>query len=212
MLRPNLLPIDIISNKRSLFLRLAAGLAMTLLSGCGTWIHDNIPDGDLGGTVSVDWTEEDRFIYRPRNNDGLWFKPSFMSSRITPTEMYTDGGSVPRVFWNIPGLSPWALGPAYVIHDYIFLVHRCRLPDPEVAKLSFEDSALVLAEVGKSLIAHKLVKHDALDAIVWAVRTQYARDLWDKPGTVEDCKPPPRAFARGAIRRVMEFKIPPRAR
>jgi hypothetical protein len=39
-------------------LRLAVALATTLLSACGTWIQDNIPDGDLGGTVSVDWTEE----------------------------------------------------------------------------------------------------------------------------------------------------------
>ena len=120
------------------FFRLAAALSMTLLSACGTWIHDDIPDGDLGGTVSVDWTEEDLFIYRP-GKDPLWFRPSFMKSPIRPVEMYTDGGSVPRVFWNIPGLSPWALGPAYVIHDYIFLVHRCGLPDPEVAKITFED-------------------------------------------------------------------------
>ncbi len=211
MLQPTLLPTEMPHRRRFPFLRLAVALATTLLSACGTWIRDDIPDGDLGGTVSVDWTEEDLFIYRP-GKDPLWFKPSFMKTRITPVEMYTDGGSVPRVFWNIPGLSPWALGPAYVIHDYIFLVHRCGWPDPEVAKISFDDSALVLAEIGKSLIAHHLVKHDALDAIVWAVRTQYARDLWNKPGTPEDCKRPPRAFARGAVRRVMEFKIPPRVR
>jgi hypothetical protein len=51
-----------------------------------------------------------------------------MSTAIVPETMYTDGGSVPQILWGIPGLSPWALGPAYIIHDWIFLVHsieRC---------------------------------------------------------------------------------------
>jgi hypothetical protein len=43
--------------RRLPYLRLAVALATTLLSACGTWIQDNIPDGDLGGTVSVYWTE-----------------------------------------------------------------------------------------------------------------------------------------------------------
>ena len=47
MLQPTLLP----------YLRLAVALATTLLSACGTWIQDNIPDGGLGGTVSEYWTE-----------------------------------------------------------------------------------------------------------------------------------------------------------
>jgi hypothetical protein len=137
-------------HRRFPLLRLAVAFSMTLLSACGTWIHDDIPMVILAGPFRWIGRRKISLFYRP-GKDPLWFKPSFLKGRITPVEMYTDGGSVPRVFWNIPGLSPWALGPAYVIHDYIFLVHRCGLPDPEVAKLTFEDSALVLAEVGKSL-------------------------------------------------------------
>jgi hypothetical protein len=192
--------------------RLAVFLATLLLTACGTWIHDDIPDGDLGGTVSVDWTSEDLFIYRP-GNDPLWFKPSFLmntNQRIQPSAVVTDGGSIPRFFWNIPGLSPWALGPAYVIHDYIFTVHRCGWNDPVASQITFEQSALVLAEIGKALLDRKLVKHDALDAIVWGVRTQYARNLWDTPLSQKECeRPTARAFAKGEVVPVVRFKIPP---
>ena len=192
--------------------RSAVFLATFSLAACGTWIHDDIPDGDLGGTVSVDWISEDRFVYRP-SNDPLWFKPSFLiktNQRIEPTTVITDGGSIPRFFWNIPGLSPWALGPAYVIHDYIFTVHRCGWNDPVVSQITFEQSALILAEIGKALFDRKLVKHDALDAIVWGVRTQYARTLWDTPLDQKECeRPAARAFAKGGAIPVVRFKIPP---
>src|SRR6266851_6434044 len=72
---------------------------------------------------------------------------------IVPGLMYTDGGSIPRVFWSVPGLSPWAFGPAYIVHDWLFVVHRCHWPaPPEVQAITFEQSAQILAEVGKSLV------------------------------------------------------------
>ena len=147
------------------------------------------------------------------------FKPSFMKQPIVPRDMFTDGGSVPRIFWNIPGLSPWALGPAYIIHDWIFEVHRCGRPaPPEVAAITFEQSALILAEVGKALIDHGLIDHDLLDAIVWAVSTRVARDLWDVPGDAKSCQVPPAAANRSLFaattgrRNVIDFVIPPRRR
>ena len=196
--------------------RLGSCLAIVLvtlsLGACGIWIHNDIPDGDLGGTVSVDWIAEDLFVYRP-SNDPLWFQPSFLiktNQRIQPTTVITDGGSIPRFFWNLPGLSPWALGPAYVIHDYIFTVHRCGWHDPVASQITFEQSALVLAEIGKALLDRKLVKHDALDAIVWGVRTQYARNLWDTPLGQKECeRPQTRALAKEEAIPVVRFKIPP---
>jgi hypothetical protein len=196
-------------------LRASAFFGMLLLTACGTWIHDDIPDGVLDGVVDVQWDSEDLFVYRRLKSDPLWFKPASWpkGTRIEPTDMYTDGGSVPRVFWNLPGLSPWGFGPAYIIHDYIFAVHRCGWNDPLVQQIKFEESAEILAEVGKALIERKLIKHDALDAIVWAVRTQYARTLWDTPGNAEDCKPaPPRPFRGAPVVQIVKFKIPPVAR
>jgi len=196
-------------------LRASAFIGMLLLTACGTWIHDDVPDGVLDGVVDVQWDSEDLFVYRRLSGDPLRFKPSFWpkGTRIEPKDMYTDGGSVPRVFWNLPGLSPWGFGPAYIIHDYIFAVHRCGWDDPLVKQIKFEESAEILAEVGKALIDRKLIKHDALNAIVWAVKTQYARTLWDTPGSPEDCKPAPSRPFRGAqVVQVVKFKIPPVAR
>jgi hypothetical protein len=87
-----------------------------------------------------------------------------------------------------------------------------------VAAITFEQSALILAEVGKALIDHGLIKHDMLNEIVWAVSTRFARDLWDTPGDTESCKLPPPApnrflFSTGvSTRRVVDFTIPPRRR
>jgi hypothetical protein len=51
------------------------------------------------------------------------------------------------------------------MHDYIFAVHRCGWDDPVVSQIKFEESAEILAEVGKFLIeAGRAVvnaKHDA---------------------------------------------------
>jgi hypothetical protein len=86
--------------------------------------------------------------------------------------------AVPARRAGIPGLSPWALGPAYVIHDWIFLVHRCNLPaPPEVKAITFQQSAQILAEVGKSLVEANLINDNKLEEIVWAVRTKYAEKL-----------------------------------
>ena len=176
--------------------RAVAFLATLVLPACGVWIHDDIPEGDLLGIVTIEWDKQDSFIYRPDPSPlrRLSFQPYAWrgtDKRITPTLMYTDGGSIPRFFWNIPGLSPWGFGPAYVIHDYIFAVHRCGWPDPVVSQITFEESAEILAEVGEALIAANLIKNDALNAIVWGVRTQYARNLWDTPGDqTKDCSIP----------------------
>jgi hypothetical protein len=174
---------------RVLFSRTRAVFACLLKSSAGLF----------DGVATVEWAGEDYFIYRP-GKDPLSFQPSFWkgtTKRIVPKLMYTDGGSIPRFFWNIPGLSPWGFGPAYVIHDYIFTVHRCGWYDPDVADIDFDKSAEVLAEVGKALIDLHYIKHDALDAIVWGVKTQYARTLWDTPGDpVKDCAKP-KSFAPG---------------
>ena len=181
------------------------------LSGCGTWIrYEDINRGFLQGDVLIQWVKEDEFIYRKGTNP-LSFRPSFWpkgAKPITPDEMYTTGGSVPRVFSSIPGLSPWGIGPAYIIHDWIFEVHRCPRPaPPEVKQITFKESAIILAEVGKALIEAGLIEHNMLEAIAWAVSTRYAQDLWDRPGSAEECRVPlPRARTRGTT--VVNFTIP----
>lgn len=189
-----------------------AAFATMATGGCAVIRRDQIGDGRLQGRVVVEWYREDQFIYRRLGPDALSFLPSFASDPtdvIIPGDMFTDGGSVPRIFWGIPGLSPWGLAPAYIIHDWLFEVRRCRKPGWD--KYTFEQSALILAEVGKALIDHGLIKHDMLDAIIWGVSTRYARDLWDTP---RPCVSPPprrsRALAAGPGSTVVDFRIPPR--
>jgi Protein of unknown function (DUF1353) len=197
--------------------RVLAAVVATVVAGCASWV--TYGDGNLKGRVVVQWVREDKFIYLKQSNP-LSFQPSFMSIPIVPENMYTDGGSVPRVFWGIPGLSPWGLGPAYIIHDWLFEVHRChRAAPPEVTQTTFEQSAQILAEVGKSLIEAGLIQHNMLEEIVWAVRTRYARDLWDSPPTAEECKIPVIVSARERLRlgmarpqTVVDFVIPPQRR
>lgn len=204
----------VFSFRRTSWCGLAIVAAFTL-TACGTWVrYEDIQLGKLTGHVYVVWHRQDKFIYRRKSDDPLLFQPTFMKTPIDPHDMYTDGGSVPQVLWGIPGLSPWALGPAYIIHDWIFEVHRCpnRKATSEEKAITFEQSAIILAQVGKALVEAGLVDDNKLELIVWAVRTRYARNLWDAPGTSDDCKEPT-TFARVAGVPVVNFKIPaPRRR
>lgn len=158
--------------------------------GCAGFQDYEVGEGQLQGRVLVEWRKEDGFIYRASDNP-VKFRASFMKVDIVPEDMYTDGGSVPRVFWSVPGLSPWGLGPAYIIHDWIFEVHRCnRDAPPEVREITFEQSALILAEVGRALVEAELIEHNLLPQIVWAVRTKYARNLWDRDPLPHECDRP----------------------
>ena len=190
-----------------------ASLAASTLTGCATLRRDEIGKGCLEGHVLVEWNREDKFIYRiVKDKKPLGFKPSFMNEFIVPQEMYTTGGSIPRILWGIPGLSPWGLGPAYIIHDWLFYVHRCNISAPEhERKITFRQSQLILAEVGLELINKRLIDHDLLDEIVYAVGTRYAENIWKRPGDHEECKSPPASlvpFDRSTATIVADFVIP----
>ena len=59
-----------------------------------------------------------------------------------------------------------------------------------VKAITFEQSAQILAEVGKSLVDSGLIKDNKLEEIVWAVRTKYALSLWERPPTAKECETP----------------------
>lgn len=188
------------------------------LAGCASWIRGDIGDGDLKGRLLIEWYRQDGFVYR-KAKDPLKFRPDLSwwpkDKFIIPKDMYTTGGSVPQIFWGIPGLSPWALGPAYIIHDWIFEVHRCPnrwADDPEVAKINYQEAALILAQIGKALIKAELIDDNMLEPVVWAVTTRYVEQaIWDQPGTAQDCRvPDPRALRARSGRpvEVVNFTIP----
>lgn len=138
------------------------------------------------------WVAEDKFVFAPDPRNPLTFMRK-NNTQIKPGIMYTDGGSIPKIVQPITGFSPWGYAPAYMIHDWIFTARHCivdGLKDSrydDVAKIKFNESALILAEVIKTLVVAKQVpKNDfAMFAISNAVDSPVAKSLWDIAG---ECK------------------------
>ncbi|MBW2365302.1 MAG: hypothetical protein JRF25_09615, partial [Deltaproteobacteria bacterium] len=89
----------------------------------------DIDDFPVGEFISIDrirlrWVNEGWFEYLPDGDTPFAFKRN-NGEIITPEKMYTDGGSIPRAFWIMKGLSPWEYGPSYLIHDWEFDLHHC---------------------------------------------------------------------------------------
>ena len=164
---------------RNLVAALCSGI---LFAGCSHITYEHTAKGSFEGSLDVRWIKPDRFIYIPSSDDPLRFTTSDRTV-IKPARMYTDGGSIPRLFWGVPGYSPWGYAPAYIIHDWLFEAHHCALPDYK--DVSFQDSARILAEGIKTLMENGVAPKDetTLWAIYEAVKTPIARSMWDKPGS-----------------------------
>ncbi len=105
---------------------------------------------------------------------------------IRPRLMYTDSGSFPRLFWSAPNMGPWDFAPGFIIHDWLFLQHRCELGDWK--DFSFERSADLLAEALKTQMAQSQQPDpEVLWAIHTAVKTPMAKASWES----SDCQIPP---------------------
>ena len=93
--------------------------------------------------------------------------------------METDAGSIPRVIWSIPGLSPWDYLPAYMIHDWDFKAHHEGLSDR-----TFEQANLTLAEGIYTLMKTGVANSDwaRIQIIYSAVSSPIGRAIWDHGG------------------------------
>lgn len=103
--------------------------------GCVTGGTGPVAQGEIQGRTLLAWEDGFRFVYIPKPSDPLIYtfpKSNPLSAtlgKIQPGTMYTDGGSIPRLFWSQDGLSPWDYGPAFILHDWIFNRHYCRSRD-----------------------------------------------------------------------------------
>ncbi|RUV77922.1 hypothetical protein EOA50_07740 [Mesorhizobium sp. M1A.F.Ca.IN.020.30.1.1] len=133
------------------------------------------------------------FLFVPDPRDPLIFHradPSAPGSTIQPGLMYTDGGSIPKIAQVFKGLSPWGYAPAYMIHDWVFIAHHCIVDGStehrfdQVRSVDFEDSAAILGEAIKALVATRQVARNdvAPGAITAAVGTVVAKNIWDEKG------------------------------
>jgi hypothetical protein len=132
----------------------------------------------MSGTLLIQWNGEDRFIFVPDVNDPLKFRTK-TNREIIPGRMFTDGGSIPRVFWGAKGFSPWGYGPAYVLHDWLFHQHRCK-NDAQPNRYSFKEANQVLDEAIAYLMSAKKVpsNQEARNLIKWAV-DNFAWAAWN---------------------------------
>ena len=157
--------------------------------------YRNLNVGRFNGAPTVTWNGYDSTNGIPAF---LYEKSAFSyvtstGREIVPGTMDTDGGSIPKVLHSVGDYTPWGYGPAYIIHDWIFVAHKCRKPPDD--DISFEMSALLLAESLKTLMERGFVnvdghvqkfpkKEDTLYLIYQAVRSGIARKLWNATDAV----------------------------
>lgn len=183
----------------------AMSVLFFLLSGCGYVNYAELPAGRFDGTLFVMWVGEGndlagdgRFVFVPMPRDPLVFSrknPDATVTRIEPQIMYTDGGSIPRLAQPLRGLSPWGYAPGYMVHDWLFVAKHCNTDgmantaEKQIAAMPFVESAEILGEAIKTLIAEKKVQPDdvAPFAISTAVAGPVARALWEREGA---CRTP----------------------
>lgn len=71
-----------------------------------------------------------------------------MIETITPLEMDTDGGSLPKLAQFMLNTSSWAYGPAYMIHDWEFAAHYMAQKDTSDVQNIY---AGVMSPIGKHI-------------------------------------------------------------
>jgi len=167
-------------------------LGIMFLAACSVMPYENSTPGTLTGQLVVMWVQHDKFVYASYEDDPMVFTPSSEMQKklgiksLKPGLMYTDARLMPR-----PGYAP-----AYIVRDWLFAAHRCIAhgePDmdepvdrPEydkVRSVSFEDSAILIAEVIKTLVRDKRIEETplAFDSVV--ADPIVARNLWSSTET-----------------------------
>jgi hypothetical protein len=161
--------------------------------------------GRIGGSVVTMWVGAEKFVYVPGGEGkNFAFETASTGRVIAPGLMYTDGGSIPRIAQIFNGLSPWGFGPAYIVHDWIFYGHNCYVDQDDAryndvvrfddvngkngsSPIGFDESALILAEVIKTLVDYGQVREQALAAeiISSGVDSPIAAGLWNRQGNCD---------------------------
>lgn len=193
-------------------------LILLFLAACGYVDYDDAPVGRLDGALFVMWVGEGgssgdgKFVFVPDPNDRLTLirsAPNATLREVRPEMMYTDGGSIPKIGQLFNGFSPWGYAPAYMVHDWLFVARQCLNDDmatPEekkVAAMSFQESAEVIAEAIRTLVATGRVRKNdvAAQTISNTVAGPIARARWTVTGACADSRvsEEDRAAAEAAI-------------
>jgi hypothetical protein len=159
-------------------LTLVLVVVLFMTSGCASYHYSQVKKGELRGKLIVQWIDYDKFMFLPDEKAPLTFI-EYDKQPITPGKMYTDGGSIPRLLWAIKSYSPWGYAPAFIVHDWLFVMHHCKLDGYE--RYDLEKAAWVLSEIIKTLMEDP--KYGEKDVLVLysmyeAVRSPVAEKLW----------------------------------
>lgn len=164
----------------------------TSLATAGT--YQDLKTGTLSGKLVIQWLEPDVFIFLPHAEHPLKFVRS-NGEVILPEKMLTDGGSVPRPMWAFRSYSPWGYAPAYIVHDWLFHMKKCKLQNYQA--LSLDGAGAIMGEVIKTMMESGKVEKDEMTVglMTTAVTSRFAKAYWDE----DVCLPVPSAFGGAPI-------------
>jgi len=97
--------------------------------------------------------------------------------RIAPGRFLTDGGTIPDVATVVSGIDRYGYLPAYMVHDWEYVLHHCNKLPPEVTQAK-GDRALL--EALKTMMTCGLIAESRWD--FWAIKTaleKFAARYWD---------------------------------
>lgn len=157
--------------------------AALILTGCTDWFYgrhyDRTVPGELKGKLVVEWVSQDNFLFIPDPQNPLTFQRK-NNEVIQPARMYTDGGSMPAALRVIKSYSPWGYAPAFIVHDWLFVMQHCKVPGYE--NYDLDKAATIMAEVMKTIMENpkyggpnKLVHYSMYEA----VRSKAAANHWE---------------------------------
>jgi len=97
--------------------------------------------------------------------------------KIAPGRFLTDGGTIPDFATVVSGIDRYAYLPAYLIHDWDYVLHHCDQLPPEVTQ---EKADRALLEALKTMMTGGLISESRRD--FWAIETalsNFAARYWE---------------------------------
>jgi hypothetical protein len=177
-----------------------AFLLLALLAGCSTQnTYDRVPTtGRFSGEPRMVALAPNTFFFsQPEHGEKFSFtthkrgdrhlevkagrgKYRWPEFRIEPEEMITNGASIPRNLWYVPGFAPFDFTRAAVIHDWLFEAHHRYIMANatfEAAKAHHDEGAMKRSS--DDIKAYKrygdLSQEDAADIFAECIRVAMAQ-------------------------------------
>jgi len=115
--------------------------------------------------ISGDSAKERLLEYAPDLSAPFAFITS-EGRRIVPDRFLTDGGTVPDFATLVSGIDRYGYLPAYLIHDWEYVLHHCGSLPPDVTQ---EKADRALLEALKTMMTTGLITESRQD--FWAIET-----------------------------------------